>query len=134
MLSYTDMIRDVMPATKTYHLREVMFVPGDGEDGLGRLTLKLQPRKGVHRAFDLDSYHLDRDTPEPGDNGGQAFWVQNITDPDAAEVYRCVVGGLNAVPRCTCTAAKCKVPGQKNVTAGCKHRDAIQHLIEMGVI
>lgn len=129
MLSYTDMIRDVIPPTKTYHLREVMFVPGDGDDGIGRLTLKLQHRRGINRAYDLDSYVLDRDTPEPNDNGGNAFLLKNITDETQDEIYRCVIGGLNAVPRCTCTAAKCKVPGEKGITDGCKHRDALGYLL-----
>jgi hypothetical protein len=132
MLSHTDMIRDVLPPTKTYHVREFVFIPGDGEDGIGRLTLKLQHRRGVHRAYDLDSYTVDRDTPEPGDNGGAAFWLMNVA-PDAEEPYRCVVGGLNALPRCNCKAGKCRVPADES-TDGCKHRDAILHLIEAGFL
>lgn len=132
MLDYVSMIRDLLPPTRSYQVREFIFVPGSGGDGLGRLTLKLQHRYGVHRAYDLDSYRLDIDeTPEPGDHGGRAFWLENITDPDAEEVYRCVVGGLT--PKCGCKASRCQVRDQDGELV-CKHASALRHLIQQGII
>jgi len=140
MLSILDAYRDTMPPTRTYALREFIFVPVDPRypeaDGrLGNLTLKLQFRTGPRHnyAYCLDSYAIERDTPEPGDDGGQAFWFFNLTDPDAEQPYRCVVGGLRP-PRCNCKAGICRVPGEPEITDGCKHRDGIQALLAAGLI
>ena len=138
MLAILDAYTDVLPPTKTYSRRSFCWIPADPEspeaDGrIGNLTIKLQHSKsGVRRNVECDTYAVERDTPEPGDNGGTAFWLMNMTDPDAEEPYRCVVGGMN--PKCGCTAGKCKVPPDEGATLGCKHRDAIEHLIEGGYI
>ncbi len=139
MLSILDAVRDTLPPTRTYQLREFIFIPADsrerGEDGLGRLTLKLQNRTGKRHnyRYDLDSYVLDDGGVEPGDEGGRGYFLLNLTDPEAEEVYRCVIGGMKP-PRCNCKAGKCRVPGEPDITEGCKHRDAIQHLIEGGYL
>lgn len=137
MLAVLDAVSDTLPPTRTYARRSFVWIPADAErpeaDGrLGLLSIKLQHSKsGVRRTVECDSYSIERDTPEPGDMGGQAFWLMNTTDPESEEMYRCVVGGMK--PKCTCTAGKCRVPADEG-TAGCKHRDAIQHLIQMGAI
>jgi len=138
MLAILDAYSDVLPATRTYARRSFVWIPVDADhpeaDGrLGNLSIKVQHSKsGVHRAVECDTYAVERDTPEPGDNLGTAFWLANITDPEAEEPYRCVVGGMT--PKCGCKAGKCKVPAEEGCTEGCKHRDAIAHLLGMGLI
>lgn len=138
MFRVLDYVSDDLPPTRTYGRRSFCWLPVDethpAYDGrLGSLIIKLQhARSGVHRAIEVDRYAVERDTPEPGDNGGAAFWLLNELDKDAAEPYRCVVGGMT--PKCGCKAGQCKVPGEPDITEGCKHRDCILWLIQNGFI
>lgn len=137
MLSILDAVRDTLPETRTYHVREFIWIPADEQhpeaDGrLGNLTLKLQFRRGTHRKFDLDSYAVELDTaPDPMNNGGAAFWLVNLTDKEQDQPYRCVVGGLK--PRCTCKASQCQVRDDEGELV-CKHYSALKHLTESGYI
>lgn len=137
MLAVLDAYSEVLGPTRTYARRSFVWIPADPNypeaDGrLGNLTIKVQHSKsGVRRAVECDTYLVERDTPEPGDECGQAFWLANVTDPDAEEPYRCVIGGLK--PKCGCRAGKCRVPADDH-TSGCKHRDTLEHLINEGII
>jgi hypothetical protein len=127
MLMVNDAISDELPPTRTYGRRSFVWIPSDG-GMLGELIIKLQHAKsGVNRNLEVDTYGVEADTPEPGDHGGRAFWFVNLSDPEQERPYRCVVGGLT--PHCDCKAGKCKVPSDDS-TQGCKHRDALQYLIE----
>lgn len=140
MLSILDAYTEVLPPTKTYGRRSLCWIPANPQhpeaDGrLGNLSIKLEhARTGWGRNVECDTYAIERDTPLPGDNGGAAFWLQNFTDPEQEQPYRCVLGGLNRLSSCTCTAGKCRVPGEPDVTDGCKHRDALLHLIQEGFL
>lgn len=137
MLDWVSMYSDTLPATRTYAKRSFTFVPAKPEyrertGQIGYLLTRLQhARTGVNRNVEIDGYMLERDTPEPGDEGGMAFWLANQTDPDAQEVYRCVVGGLK--PKCTCKASKCQVRDDEGSLV-CKHFASLTRLIEEGVI
>lgn len=133
MLSVLDMVRQRIAPTKTYALREIVWIPGSGEDGIGRLLVKQQYRDGKRHnyEYDLDSYAVNRDTPEPHDNGGTAFWLHNITDPEQEQPYRCVVGGLT--PKCNCKASRCDVRDEAGELT-CKHICSLSFLIENGYL
>lgn len=140
-LSVLDAVTDVLPPTKTYGRRSLCWIPVDPyrpvSDGrLGNLSIKLEHAKsGVRRAVECDTYAVEKDSAEPGDNGGDAFWLVNLTDKEQERPYRCVVGGLNALPRCDCKAGQCRVPGDpEEGFYGCKHRCALIYLIENGLI
>lgn len=137
MLSVLDAYTTDLPATKTYGRRSICWIPAypNPQGFLGQLIIKLQHSKsGVGRNVEVDTYSVEADTPEPGDNGGSAFWLSNLSDPAAEEPYRVVLGGLNAKTSCKCTAGKCRVPGEPDVTEGCKHRDSLGLLIAEGFI
>lgn len=129
-LDFLAYVADDLPATRTYGRRSYLWVPvyEVGTDNLlGRLTLKMQHAKsGVHRALEIDTYLIERDSPEPGDDG-PAYWIHNQSDPKA-RVYRCVMG---RVPLCDCKAGTCRVPAD-DCTSGCKHRDVLRVLTEAG--
>jgi len=139
MLAVLDAFSEVLPPTRTYARRSFVWIPVDPKrpepDGrLGNLSIKVQPSKaGVGRLVECDTYFVERDTPMAGDEGGVAFWLMNVTDPDSEEPYRCVIGGL-LPSRCTCTAGRCRVPGEPNITDGCKHRDSVTYLLDNGII
>lgn len=137
MLDILSFVSDTLPPTRTYARRSFVWIPADAEhpeaDGrIGLLSIKLQhSRSGVRRSVECDTYAVERDDAGPQDMGGQPFWLMNTTDPEAEEVYRCVVGGLK--PHCTCKAGKCRVPPDEG-TDGCKHRDALLYLVRNGII
>jgi hypothetical protein len=142
---------DLAP-TATYRRRAFCWVPADrdvpeADRRLGNLTLRVEHRgrryfrvRGIRPTGDepftyragpparveVDTYAVSEDeTPEPGDHGGRAFWLYNLTDPAAEEAYRCVVGGLT--PKCGCKAGKCKADSDK-------HLDALTLLVESGIL
>lgn len=137
MLAILDAISDTLPPTRTYARRSFVWVPADVDrpepDGrLGLLSIKLQHSKsGVRRAVECDSYSIERDATDPSDLGGVAFWLMNTTDPEAEEVYRCVVGGMK--PKCTCRAGKCRVVDDDGELI-CKHYSALTWLTERGFL
>lgn len=137
MLDFLEMYSDELCPTRTYARRSFTWIPTKPEyrqrtGVLGNLLTKLQhSRAGVNRSVEVDSYGVERDTPEPGDEGGQAFWLVNHTDPQQEQPYRCVVGGLK--PKCSCKASKCQVRDDAGELV-CKHFAALTRLIEGGYI
>lgn len=137
MLSVLDAYSDTLPPTRTYKRRSFVWIPAVPEYTaktglLGNLITKLQhSRSGVNHSVEVDSYMVEADTPEPGDEGGRAFWLVNHTDPDQTEPYRCVVGGLK--PKCGCKASKCQVRDEEGELC-CKHAASLRRLIAQGVI
>ncbi len=113
----------------THRLRTILWVPADPAypkwDGrLGQLTVKLQQAAaGWRRVLDVNTYVVSPDTPEPGDEGGRAFWLDNVTTGDG-ELRRAVVG--DRVEKCTCDAGRAKL--------ACKHVDSLHKLIEEGIL
>ncbi len=137
MLDILEAFSDTMPPTRTYKRRSFVFIPAKPEYRertglLGNLLTKVQhSRSGCGRAVEVDSYGIERDTPEPGDEGGAAFWLVNHADPNQHEPYRCVVGGLK--PKCGCKAGKCKVMDEDGDLV-CKHATALRQLMDAGMI
>jgi hypothetical protein len=135
MLDILNSVSDDLPPTRTYQRRSFVWLPSDGEM-LGELIVKQQYAKsGVGRKLDLDTYGIDRDPlNEPGDNGGEAFWIVNLSDPDAEQPYRCVVGGIHPFGgKCTCKASQCKVTDD-DAKLVCKHFCCLRYLIDNGIL
>lgn len=127
--------------TATYHKRACAWVSNgsgtilhtttlpNGEQveqelpGLGKLTIRVQKAKGYGRACEIDTYAVAE--TEPQHPGTRAFMLLNLDDPEQREPYLVHVGGVDT---CRCMAGKCRV------ASGCKHRDALSKLIEMGFL
>jgi hypothetical protein len=138
MLAVLDAYSEVLTPTRTYQRRSFVWIPADPDypeaDGrLGNLSIKVQPSaRKLGAKVECDTYFVERDTPEPGDELGAAFWLINMTDPQQEAPYRCIIGGLK--PKCGCKAGQCKVPADEGATLGCKHQDALAYLIENGIL
>lgn len=135
MLRVLDFRSDDLPPTRTYGKRSWLWIPADRgypewDRRLGNLTLKLQhARTGWGRAIEVDTYAVVEE-PLVG-IPGRKFLLLNLTDPDQPDVYECIVGPQ---PLCTCMAGTCCVPGEPDITEGCKHRDAIAVLVDEGIL
>lgn len=128
MFDPNGIITDDLPATRTYGRRSFAWLPCISGEMLGELIIKLQHAKtGWGRNLEIDTYAVDLDTPEPGDHGGLAFWLVNLSDETQERPYRCVVGGLT--PHCDCMAGKCKVRDTDGELV-CKHYCALKYLFD----
>jgi hypothetical protein len=125
-------IIDDLPPTATYRRRSFVYiadgsgfvcVPDSDETvpGLGKLTIRLRKARSEVGKEEIDSYavaELPAEYP-----GTRLFLLLNLSDPSQGEPYKVTVGGVNL---CRCQAGRCKVP------SGCKHRDALARVIELG--
>jgi hypothetical protein len=120
---------------RTYGKRRWCWVPADHDHPewdrrLGNLTLLLQHAKtGWGRNLEIDTYAIE-EQPLVGAMG-RKFLLLNLTDPEQEDVYETIVGPESS---CSCKAGKCRVPGEPEVTDGCKHRDGINCLIAEGLL
>lgn len=135
MASVIDIVTGELGATLTYSSRRYCWVPTEPatapDNRIGTLTLVCQKGKRGRASDDVDSYGVQEDGETDYPPGVRGFYLKNDTDPIQDEVYLVVVGtdaGGQVHERCRCKAFLCKVPQP------CKHRDAMNKLIEDGVL
>lgn len=138
MLDILEAVSTDLEPTRTYQRRAITFIPTKEEyrqrtGMIGELLVKLQHSKnGVRRAVEVDAYGVEPDQhAEPGDHGGKAYWLVNLTDKTQERPYRCVVGGLT--PKCDCKASQCKIRDEDGALV-CKHHCSLRWLTENGFI
>lgn len=125
-----------LPATLTYARRRFLWVPGsDWFEPTGLLVLRLWHGRRLSGKVEQDEYHVE-ETDGVGHSPGRTFLVANVTKGSAEEhdIYQCHLPARETDPStCTCKAGQCKVPAGEG-TVGCKHRDALHHLMQEGII
>lgn len=126
MVDVLNIVCGTLEPTLTCQRRRFCWAP-EREDAphpdrrLGTLTIVVQHAKGAGCKCEVDHYAVEwvrQGQPELG------VYMLNTTNNDG-EVYHTRVG---IVPVCSCTAGDCKVP------SGCKHRDALAALMELGAL
>lgn len=121
-----DALNLPLAPTRTYARRSCLYVPVDPThpqwDGrCCTITIKLQHSKSKAGAeVELDTYAVEEQPPQPG--VGRTFLFLNLTDETQEDVYEVCLGPVNL---CKCKAGRCRVPD-------CKHRSAIQAVIDYG--
>ena len=111
----------------TYQRRDALWLPagsgwyGDNRDGV--LTIRLIHSKRPKQ--EVDTYAVEKATDTPP--GISAFLLSNLTDPEAAEVYQCMIHPEPELDRCSCTAGR--VDHYR-----CKHRDSLRAVVEDGIL
>jgi len=111
-----DVMTGTLEDTLTHFGRSWNWVPGDGIERFGTLTIR-QRRKRGRQLVELFTYHVQEEPPLPFVMG-RVFLLAK--QDDSAEVYEVIVGP-NAM--CSCTAGRCK-------QYGCKHRDGMQAVVK----
>lgn len=104
--------------TATYCDRTFRWIPTIDREGV--LVVRQWKHKGG--APEADVYAVEETTPPHCPE--RTFLVVNATDGGQPDAYEVAVRGGEAV-RCSCKAAKCRVPV-------CKHRDALESIIQSG--
>lgn len=132
-MSVLDMFSGELAPTAAYKRRWWHWRPGDdpttGVECDGVLTVGMQ--KGVRPGSKIEEDHYAVQEVECVGRPGRAFFLLNIFDDEQPDVYQARLFA-DGVTDCTCTAGQCRVPGTPQVSAGCKHRDALAEVIAAG--
>ncbi len=127
MMSILDKVTYELEPTRTYSRRLLEWIPSN-VPGEGHLIISQWKGRRAGSILERDLYQIV-ETQEPVGRMGRSFLWLNVSDSGQDDVYRVVIGP--GLPTCTCTAAKCKVPGYVDFS-GCKHRDATRKLMDEG--
>lgn len=136
----TGILFDDLPETKTYPVRNWLYVPADlmsnAWDGrVGTLVIVQRRSAGPDAKPDTGVYAV-QDVLNTGP-GGRQFMLKKENEPgatvtaDAAaddakdEVHEVFLGDGNLPPKCSCDAGRAGLPN-------CKHRDALAAVIAKG--
>ena len=117
-----------LPATRTYARRECQWFGKDSSGFAGVILRLWGGRRAGSKMVERDFYEVVETDPDPGLICRQ-FVFLNRTDPGQQLPYKVRIG-LNH--SCTCDAGRARVPGEKNITDGCKHRDCVREVLESG--
>lgn len=117
-----------MPATRTYAKREAQWY-GQDDHGFGGVIIRLwHGKRAGSKLIERDLYRVVEEEPPIGVMA-RAFRLLNVTDPKQKFPYRVLIGANHS---CTCDAGRARVPGEKNVSDGCKHRDSLREALDSG--
>lgn len=118
--------------TASYRRRRIFWFEGRGDrdtDRIGTLRIVLEKTKSPSDSTEVDEYGVQEEFGRGLPVGVRSFMLRNDTDAEQPDVYRCVVGadaGGLVQDLCTCEAGK---RGKD-----CKHKDALNKLVERWVV